>query len=243
MPSQLRRFPQPFMLTWVASFSLLKLCLAQIPNSDVGNYPSGVLTLIAASWLFFKNSTSTLYGMLPQYWLIPGLQTARKQQRDDLRQVKCCENNCYNGNPADINDQADKLRKKFTAGGINKLEDASKQILVSGSWSFSVLAEASDEEVKGGKELFFASLDLKGREKQWIKKFRDWEELVNSAAQRFWVYGEVSTPAELLDKIVAFKTVDAITIRVGSRRRTMDVRSVAALLTHSVAAAAARDAK
>ncbi|KAJ0117415.1 hypothetical protein J7T55_003829 [Diaporthe amygdali] len=210
--------------TQIMFLSLLRVCWAQIPDSDVGNYPSGVLTLIGASWLFFRNSTSTLYGMVPQYWLLPGLQTARKQHRDDLKNVRCCEKNCYNGVSADIIDQAERLRRKFTDRGVN-LEDASKQIVASGSWSFSTLAEA------------------KGQDKRWISDFDCWERDVNAGAQSFWTYGTVATVAELLRKSVVVKTVDAITVRVGSRRRTMDITSVAGLLTHSVAAAAARDAQ
>lgn len=222
--------------------SLLRVCWAQIPNSDVGNYPSGVLTLIGASWLFFRNSTSTLYGMVPQYWLLPGLQTAGKQHRDDLKHVRCCEKNCYNGVSADIIDQAERLRRKFTDRGVN-LEDASKQIVASGSWSFSTLAEASDEQVIRASELFLASQVQRGQDKRWLSDFDCWEKDVNARAQSFWTYGAVTTVAELLRKNVVVKTVDAITVRVGSRRRTRDITSVAGLLTHSVAATAARDAQ
>lgn len=240
MPLLLRHFLQPLMSGQIVFLSLLKLCFAQIPNSDIGNYPSGVLTLLTASWLFFGNSTSTLYGVLPQYWLMPSLQTARKQYRDDLRRVKCCEKDCYNRTRDDVIAQAEGLRKKFMDRGIN-LEEASKKIVASGCWSFSIFAEASDEEVKRGFEIFLASPVPREEEQHWLSEFRRWEEDVNAGSQRFWVFGRVSTPTELLNKGVVVKTVDAITVRVGSRRRTLDVRSVASLLTHSVAAAAARD--
>lgn len=230
------------MSTRVLLLSFFRICWAQIPNSDVGGYPSGVLTLIGASWLFFNNSTSALYGTLPQYWLVPGLQMAKKQHRDDLRHVRCCQKGCYNGPTANIIDQAKRLRREFLDNGVD-LEDASKQIVASGSWSFATLAEATDEEVTRARKLFLASNVQKSQEQQWISDFDRWEKDVNARVQRFWTYGAVSTVAELLRKSVAVKTVDAITVRVGSRRRTMGIESVAALLTHSVAAAAARDAQ
>lgn len=220
---------------------LARICQAQIPNSDVGEYPSGVLTLIAASWFFFTNSTSTLYGMLPQYWLLPGLQKANKQYRNDLIQVKCCQKNCYNENPTVVIDQADKLAEEFKNNG---LVENSKQIVASGSWSFSVLAEASEEEVKRGRELLLASVGLRNQdgERRWISDFESWEADVNAMEQKFWTYNSaLKTPTVLLNSPVVIKTVDSITIRVGSRRRTMNIGKLASLLTHSVAAAAARE--
>lgn len=233
---------RPIMSTRVLLLSLFRVCWAQIPNSDVGDYPSGVLTLIGASWLFIRNSTSTLYGMVPQYWLVPGLQTAKKQFRDDLRHVRCCEKDCYNGHSANIIDQAERLRRKFADRGID-LKDASKQIVASGSWSFATLSEASEEQVRRASELFLASNVQRSLEKQWLSDFGRWENDVNAGARGFWTYGAVSSAAELLRKSVVVKTVDSITVRVGSRRRTMNIESVAALLTHSAAAAAAREAQ
>lgn len=225
--------------------SLARICQAQIPNSDVGEYPSGVLTLIAASWFFFTNSTSTLYGMMPQYWLLPGLQTAKKQHRDNLRQVRCCQKNCYNENPAAFIDQADKFAMEYKNKGVELLE-RSKQIVASGSWSFSVLAEASEEEVRRGRELLLASVGLRNRreEKRWISEYQSWEADVNAVEQKFWTYDSaILTPKDLLNNPIVVKTVDSITIRVGSRRRTMNIGKLASLLTHSVAAAAARENK
>lgn len=233
---------RPIMSTRVLLLSLFRVCWAQIPNSDVGDYPSGVLTLIVASWLFFRNSTSTLYGMVPQHWLVPGLQTAKKQFRDDLRHVRCCEKDCYNGHSANITDQAERLRRKFADRGID-LKYASKQIVASGSWSFATLSEASEEQVRRASELFLASNVQRSLEKQWLSDFGRWENDVNAAARGFWTYGAVSSAAELLRKSVVVKTVDSITVRVGSRRRTMNIESVADLLTHSAAAAAAREAQ
>lgn len=234
---------RPLASVLVVFLGLAKTCQAQIPNSDVGAYPSGVLTLIAACWFFFTNSTSTLYGMMPQYWLLPGLQTAKKQHRDDLRQVKCCEKDCYNENPADIVDQAGKLTRQFQNKGI-ELAKASNQIVESGSWSFSALAEASEEEVGRGRELLLASVGLRNQasEKGWVADLERWVADVNAVGHRFWIYDtSISTPTELLNKPVVVKTVDSITIRAGSRRRTMNIGKVSTLLTHSVAAAAARE--
>ncbi|KAJ3466611.1 hypothetical protein MRS44_004175 [Fusarium solani] len=240
MPPLLRQLFSPPMSIRLVFLSLLQLCWAQIPNSDMGQYPAGVVTLIAASWMFFRNSTSTLYGMLPQYWLVPGLQTAKKQFRDGFGHVECCQKNCYHGDQKDIIDKAEELRQKFA--GIN-LEDASKQIVESGCWSFSTLVHASDEDVKRGSELFLRSKGQKNTEQQWLSDFRSWERDVNSAAKRFWVSGDISTISDLLKHHVAIKTFDAISVRVGSRRRTMNLKNVKCLLTHSVAAAAARDTK
>ncbi|RSL56418.1 hypothetical protein CEP54_008866 [Fusarium duplospermum] len=222
--------------------SLLHFCWAQIPNSDVGQYPSGVVTLIAASWMFFRNSTSTLYGMLPQYWLVPGLQTAKKQFRDGFGHVQCCQKNCYHGDSTDIINKAKELRQKFAKMNIN-LEDISKQIVASGSWSFSTLVHASDDDVKRGSELFLTSQTKKGTEQQWLSEFGQWEADVNSVTKRFWVPDDISTISDLLNHRVVIKTFDAISVRVGSRRRTMNLKSVSCLLAHAVAAAAARDAK
>lgn len=230
------------MSTLVLLLSLFRVCSAQIPNSDIGDYPSGVLTLIGASWLFFRNSTSTLYGMLPQYWLVPGLQTAKKQHRDDLRYLKCCERDCHNGPTANMVDQAEKLRREFMDKGVD-LKDASKQIVASGSWSFAILSESSEEQVRRASELFLASNVQRSQEKEWLSDFDRWEKDVNAGAREFWPHGPVSSAAELLRKTVVVKTVDAITVRVGSRRRTMNIESVAALFTHAVAAAAAREAQ
>lgn len=241
MPQPLRLLFQPLVSVQVVFLCLARICQAQIPNSDVGEYPSGVLTLIAASWFFFTNSTSTLYGMLPQYWLLPGLQKAKKQHRDDVRQVKCCQRNCYNENPAVVIDQADKLAKEFK--NIDLVEN-SKQIVASGSWSFSVLAEASEEEVIRGRELLLASVGLRDQdgEKRWISDFESWEADANAMEQKFWTYDSaIKTPTEILNSPVVIMTVDSITIRVGSRRRTMNIGKLATLLTHSVAAAAARE--
>ncbi|KAM6535914.1 hypothetical protein FALCPG4_005439 [Fusarium falciforme] len=190
--------------------------------------------------MFFRNSTSTLYGMLPQYWLVPGLQTARKQFRDGFGHVECCQKNCYHGGQTDIINQAEELRQEFADEGID-LEDASKQIVESGCWSFSTLVHASDEDVQRGSQLFLTSQDQ--TEQEWLRRFRDWERDVNSAAKTFWVSGGVSTISDLLHHHVAIKTFDVINVRVGSRRRTMNLRNVKCLLNHSVAAAAARDAK
>ncbi|KAJ3548096.1 hypothetical protein NM208_g1169 [Fusarium decemcellulare] len=240
VPPLLVHIFQPLMSTWIVFVSFWDTCWAQIPNSDAGQYPSGVVTLMVASWLFFKNSTSALYGVLPQYWLVPGLQTARKQVRDGLRRVECCKKNCYGGLPNDIIDEADKLRRRFADRGI-KLEEASKEIVASGCWSFSIMAEASDEDVRRGSELFLSSPVQKDMETQWISEFDCWVQNVNADVWRFRLYGEYLTLAELMDKSVVVKTVDAISVRAGGRRRTMDFRSVPGLLAHSVAASAARD--
>lgn len=245
MPQLLRYFLQPLVSFQVVFLSLARICQAQIPNSDVGEYPSGVLTLMAASWFFFTNSTSTLYGMMPQYWLLPGLQTAKKQHRDDSRQVRCCQKNCYNENPAAIIDQADKLAMQFKKKGI-KLVDTSKQIVASGSWSFSVLAEASEDEVERGRELLLASVGLRSQdeERRWISDYRSWEADVNAMEEKFWTTDSAFlTPMALLNTPIVVMTVDSITIRVGSRRRTMNIGKAESLLTHAVAAAAARQSQ
>lgn len=233
---------QPLGSAWFILFGLFTICLAQIPNSDAGQYPSGIVTLMAASWLFFRNSTSAPYGALPQYWLVPNVQTARKQHRDGAKHVQCCKNNCYNGTSAHVISLADRIRKQLAFRGID-LEKASKQIVASGCWSFSALADASDEDVRRGSELLFASSVQNDTEEQWLSEFKTWEKQVNANAWRFRIYGEYSTLTELLGKSVIVKTVDAITLRAGSRRRTMDFESVSGLLAHSVAASAARDAK
>ncbi|KAJ4182454.1 hypothetical protein NW767_013819 [Fusarium falciforme] len=108
--------------------------------------------------MFFRNSTSTLYGMLPQYWLIPGLQTARKQFRDGFGHVEYCQKNCYHRDQTDIIDQAEKLRQEFVDRGI-ELDLYSKEIVESGCWSFSTLVHASDEDVRQGSQLFLNSQD------------------------------------------------------------------------------------
>lgn len=232
---------QPLVSIKAYLFTLFRCCHAQIPNSDVGNYPSGVLTLITAIWLFFSNSTSTLYGMLPQYWLMPGLQTAGKQRRDDRKRVKCCPLDCYNENPDTANGDAYRLLKEFLKHGVD-LRTSSAQIVAAGSWSFAALAEASNMEVDQGKRILMESRLGSGRlEQSWLDDFESWMTNVSDRASRFWVHHHGNSKAEVLAAHVTMRTVDVINVRVGSRRRTMIIRDVACLLTHSVAASAARE--
>lgn len=153
------------------------------------------------------------------------------------------EKNCYNQNPADIIAQAGRLARYFKNKGI-ELVKASNEIVESGSWSFSALAEASDEEVRRGRELLLSSVGLRNQasEKNWIADLEGWVADVNAVDHKFWIHDTaISTPTELLNKPIVVKTVDSITIRAGSRRRTMNIGKVQTLLTHAVAAAAARD--
>lgn len=234
----MQRLFQPLVSVRVLVFNLIGVCYAQIPNSDVGNYPSGVLTLVTAMWCFFGNSTSTLYGMVPQYWLMPGLQTTKNQRRDDRKRVKCCQFDCYNLDTSSVCKDATNLFEEFKNQNVD-LKSPSMDIVNGGSWSFAALVEESEDALRRGSDLF---LESQSRDSQlWLEEFKQWVKDVNGIGSTFWIqHLPGDGPQEVLSAGVTVRTVDAITNRVGSRRRTMTLKNVRCLLTHYVAAAAAR---